>query len=233
MVRERRGERLPGTPVDVHHCACGRSTPRAHVRRIRRGVERHRERRGLRARQDLGGRQQHHMLSACMDRVGRMHAPWASMLRRARGCRSRAGRHGSSLINRSHFPQIEIADSVPKATAGAASPFSTYLAHVSWTMCPVCFTDEGDWGRVVLTSTIIGLRARPVITQMYQTRAGLVSGGRCELAPRPIGRLALCRRPFAGTPRVSADRARSCESYATAVMFTSILELEFVTSEGS
>ena len=74
MVRERRGERLPGTPVDVHHCACGRSTPRAHVRRIRRGVERHRERRGLRARQDLGGRQQHHMLSACMDRDGRFDA---------------------------------------------------------------------------------------------------------------------------------------------------------------
>ena len=158
----------------------------------------------------------------------------ASMPRRARGCRSRAGRHASSLINRSHFPQIEIADSVPKATAGAASPFSTYLAHVSWTMClvcPVCFTDEGDWGRVVLTSTIIDLRVR--LHYPDDQTAGLVSGGRCELAPRPIGRLALCRRPFAGTPRVSADRARSCESYATAVMFTSILELEFVTSEGS
>ena len=155
----------------------------------------------------------------------------ASMPRRARGCRSRAGRHASSLINRSHFPQIEIADSVPKATAGAASPFSTYLAHVSWTICLVCFTDEGDWGRVVLTSTIIDLRVR--LHYPDDQTAGLVSGGRCELAPRPIGRLALCRRPFAGTPRVSADRARSCESYATAVMFTSILELEFVTSEGS
>ena len=89
MVRERRGERLPGTPVDVHHCACGRSTPRAHVRRIRRGVERHRERRGLRARQDLGGRQQHH--SACMDRVGRMHGP-------RRTLRCRAARAGADLV---------------------------------------------------------------------------------------------------------------------------------------
>ena len=91
MVRERRGERLPGTPVDVHHCACGRSTPRAHVRRIRRGVERHRERRGLRARQDLGGRQQHHMLSACVDRDGRMHGP-------RRTLRCRAARAGADLV---------------------------------------------------------------------------------------------------------------------------------------
>ena len=82
--------------------------------RTRRGE---RERQRLRARQDLRGRPQLRMLSACMDRVGRMHGPRRthalidieSQLRMFSACMDRVGREAaSSLIIRSTVVAFQI-----------------------------------------------------------------------------------------------------------------------------
>ena len=105
--------------------------------RTRRGE---RERQRLRARQDLRGRPQLRMLSACMDRVGRMHGPRRthalieSQLRMFSACMDRVGREAaSSLIIRSTV----VAFQIPRT---AASRIRVRHDRFVETMCLVCIS---------------------------------------------------------------------------------------------
>jgi len=137
MVRARRGER------------------KRRGERTRRGE---RERQRLRARQYLRGRPQLRMLSACMDRVGRMHGPRRthalieSQLRMFSACMDRVGREAaSSLIIRStvvafQIPRTAASRSCVRHMTGRRGAYVSCVYR-----CVYCdsFTDEEDWGRVV------------------------------------------------------------------------------------